>query len=80
MLNNNSYFRNLHYFQLTKSFFQKYLTYKMNSGTFRTLNLLAVFTPRTSLSTRATFTRFFNFAPTASHTADKRWQSMHSRL
>lgn len=47
-------------------------TYKMNSGVFRTLNRFAVFTPRTSLSTRATFTRLRRAAPTASHTADNR--------
>lgn len=50
----------------------KNLTYKINSGAFRTLNRLAVFEPRTSLSIRATLTRFRRAAPTASHTADMR--------
>lgn len=55
-------------------------TYKINSGTFWTLNRFAVLTPRTSLSILATFTRLRKRAPTPSHTAVNRWQSMQLRV
>lgn len=52
----------------------------MNSGAFSTLKRLAVLMPFTSLSTLAILIRLRVAAPTASHTADSLWQSMHSRL
>lgn len=44
-------------------------TYKMNSGTSKTLNLRAVDAPVVCLFIRATFTLCFIFEPTASHLA-----------
>lgn len=52
----------------------------MNSGALRTLNRFAVFAPRTSWSTLATLTWLRKRAPTPSHTAVNRWQSMQLRV